>query len=231
MPHRVAIYYAPHPESPLSRFGVEWLGRNHHTGDHVPQKVITGVSPTRLFEITASPRHYGFHATIKAPFRLKDGQTVEDLAIELERFCGERKIFEAPLKVASVGGFIALVLSSPSEEMASLEADTVMHFERFRALLEQDEIERRQPDRLTERQRRNFLAYGYPFILEDFRFHMTLTQRLFDPEHQTILSLASEVAAPVLEHSCSFDGLGIYEQVEPGADFICTRRFAFSSRQ
>jgi hypothetical protein len=69
---RFAVYFAPAPGSDLETFGCGWLGRGLR-GEDLPQPLVTGVAPARLAEITRSPRHYGFHGTLKAPFALADG--------------------------------------------------------------------------------------------------------------------------------------------------------------
>ena len=65
---RVAIYYAPLPEDPLTPLSSSWLGRDPVTNAPVPQPSLDGIS-----EITAEPRLYGFHATLKPPMRLAEG--------------------------------------------------------------------------------------------------------------------------------------------------------------
>ncbi len=227
MAHRVAIYYAPPRGSALEAFGTAWLGRDHQTGASLMQPAVPGLDRERVRALTTSPRHYGFHATIKAPFRLSPDTSVEDLGLALHEFCSKRNPFEARLKIASVGGFIAFVLAGNSAEMRQLEADTVRGFERFRAPLEQDEIDRRGPSGLTERQSRQFFSFGYPYIFEDFQFHMTLSQRLEGSEHEAMLEAARDQAAGIVAEPHLFEGLAIYEQAEPEADFLVTHRSRF----
>lgn len=227
MVYRVALYYAPPRGSAIERFAMTWLGRDHETGAPLEQPAVPGIAPERFKEITTSPRRYGFHATIKAPFRLAPDQALEELSEALGAFCSDRQAFEARLQIASVGGYIAFVLAEASPAMAALEDETVRRFEPFRAPLQQEEIDRRRPGSLTERQARQFFEFGYPFIFEDFRFHMTLSHRLEGQEHDTVLAGARAQAAPVLDEPHRFDGLAVYEQADPDADFLVTRRFFF----
>ena len=66
---RVAVYYAPLPDDPLFAASATWLGRDPESGAPAPQPDIAGIA-----EVTAEPRLYGFHATLKPPMRLPDGQ-------------------------------------------------------------------------------------------------------------------------------------------------------------
>ena len=64
---RYAMYFAAGADSALSRFGAGLLGYDAHTGDEVPfPDVALRVAPD-WHDITADPRKYGFHATLKAP--------------------------------------------------------------------------------------------------------------------------------------------------------------------
>src|SRR5262245_28649656 len=109
---RYAIYFAPAAGSPLAQFGALCLGRDVATGEAKAQPRIDGLSPERWQTLTASPRRYGFHATLKAPFHLAEGRTREGLVDQLERFANLQRPFDAPgLRVARIADFLALVLS------------------------------------------------------------------------------------------------------------------------
>ena len=69
-----------------------------------------------------------------------------------------------------------LTLLGGSAESASALADAAVDaFEPFRAPPSPAERLRRNPDAMTPRQRALFERYGYPYVRELFRFHMTLT--------------------------------------------------------
>ncbi len=126
MATRYAVYYAPPQGGFLEKFGRNWLGRNAYTGEAVPQIRISDLSADRLRVLTRSPRRYGFHGTLKAPFRLADGHLPEDLFDAVERFALTRSSFALPpLKPVLLDGFIALVPEKPCAALDRLAADAV----------------------------------------------------------------------------------------------------------
>ncbi len=82
------------------------------------------------------------------------------------------------LKLHAIGDFAALLPGEPSAAIGALAADCVEVFDRFRAPLTQEERQRRLADGLTDRQTAYLDRYGYPYVSEEFRFHLTLTGRI-----------------------------------------------------
>ena len=74
---RVAVYYAPEPSDPLWTAACAWLGWDAERGAPVPQPDLLEIA-----DLTASPRLYGFHATLKPPMRLATdyGSFIDDVA-------------------------------------------------------------------------------------------------------------------------------------------------------
>jgi putative phosphonate metabolism protein len=223
---RGAVYFAPAAGSALEAFGCRWLGRALD-GAPLAQPDIPGIDPEHLFEITRSPRHYGFHGTLKAPFALADGISPAALDEAADAFARGRAPFEVRLQVGSLDGFIALVPAASSPALDALAADCVEAFNGFRARLDEAEIGRRRAAGLTPRQDRHLLRYGYPYVLDDFRFHMTLTERLQQPEHDQVLAVLAERAMPICATPFMIDAIAIFEQPARDAPFVLRRRFAF----
>jgi putative phosphonate metabolism protein len=221
---RSAIYFAPAPGSALEAFGCGWLGRALD-GTPLAQPTVSGIDPVRLVQITRSPRHYGFHGTLKAPFALADDKSPNALDEAVEAFVRGRAPFGITLEVGSLGGFIALVPATSSAPLDALAADCVEAFDRFRAPLDEAEIARRRASGLSPRQDGHLLRYGYPYVLDDFRFHMTLTERLQAPERDRVLALLAELAAPVCAKPITIDAIAIFEQPSREASFTLRRRF------
>lgn len=226
MTKRYAVYFAAPEGSALEAFGRSFVGRDHVTGEAVPQMTVDGLDATTLMAMTQSARHYGFHATLKAPFVLKEGSNAEDLKKVTETFAEGRSAFEAPpLKVSALSRWIAFTLSDDSPAMDRLAADCVRDFEAFRAPLTDNDIARRRESGLTPRQDEQMLAFGYPHIFDDFHFHMTLAGPL-EPEARdslvkTLRPLTSEIeAAPLM-----VDAIALYEQPERDSPFVQTGRF------
>ncbi|MGY1553159.1 DUF1045 domain-containing protein [Microbacterium sp. A588] len=130
-------------------------------------------------EITPDARRYGFHATLKAPFALADGVTIADLEAAVSAFAAGRHPVVLPaVQPLTIGSFRALVPTGDTAEVDALAQDIVRTFEPYRAPLTADDIARRRPERLTPRQREILDEVGYPFALDEFRVHLTLTDAL-----------------------------------------------------
>ena len=130
-------------------------------------------------DLTADPRKYGFHATLKAPFSLAQGRTEAELFAACAAFAATpRAIPVIRPVVGSISGFIAVIPADPPAELIRLAADCVSEFDAFRAPLTEADRARRNPSRLTSAQRAHLDRWGYPYVMEEFRFHMTLTGRL-----------------------------------------------------
>jgi len=179
---RYAIYFTPGPDHPLTEFGAAWLGRNPYTGEVTAPEGFEMLEPEDQAEITSDARHYGFHATLKAPFSLAPDTEESAFLAALKTEAATLAPFEAPPLALGddLGGFMALLLSERSTAFEALH-DRVLHaFEPYRAPLTEAELERRRRARLSERQEAYLTRYGYPYVLEDWIFHMTLTKRLSD---------------------------------------------------
>ncbi len=229
---RYALYFAPAPDSDLGAFGAAWLGRDAFTGEKLPREDMdeAPIDGWRLDEITASPRHYGFHATLKAPFELKPGESEAALIDALNAFAARTKAFQAPaLELASLGGFSAFILSEPCPAMDDFAAACVREFDPFRAPMSDADRARRRPDKLTERQRAYLDAWGYPYVFEDFLFHMTLSERLSDPDEIAGLHEMLEPVASVFGTSDLFvDGLCLFCQSDRDMPFTVRHRAVLS---
>jgi len=183
---RYAIYYAPDPGSVLDRFGAELIGYDAHQAIDVPFPAGMEL-PEDWHGITRDPRKYGFHATLKAPMALAPGRSESELLIACESFAAiPRAIPVIEPVVDSIDGFLAVIPSGPCPALQDLAADCVRGFDGFRAPLTEQDRARRNPSKLTPRQCEYLDRWGYPYVFEEFRFHMTLTGRL-DTERQPLV--------------------------------------------
>ncbi len=220
MPARYAVYFVPRRETPLGSFGARWLAGD---GD------LAGLDPSLHRRITAKPRGYGYHATLKAPFRLAGRQTEEALIEALVSFADARpspRPFDLALR--DISGFLALVPAGAAADVAALAQACVEAFEPFRAAPSDEELARRRAGGLTERQEANLLRWGYPYVAEDFRFHMTLTDRLTQEERQAVEPVLAGLVQPLIETPLKIDAISLVKQDEPQADFAALRRFALT---
>ena len=216
---RFAVYYTP--EGGLARWGAAWLGWDPVAGREVPQRRVPGLD---LAAATAAPRRYGFHATMKAPFRPAEGVTPTALAAALARFCaGEPPVALAGgLIPARLGGFVALVPARDSEALTALESRLVEALDRFRASPTADEIARRIPERLTPAERENLRRWGYPWVRELFRFHMTLSDSVDTAQTDRILA-ALRLQLPPLPDPFPIDALSLMGEDAEGRFHLIAR--------
>lgn len=185
---RYAIYHLP-DEPDLAKFGARWLGWDVRAGRETALFDVDG-----LERVTDSPRRYGFHGTLKPPFRLTEGTTSGDLVAHLNRFASETPAVHAgPLRLARLGHFLALVPAGHTDSLHRLAFDIVQEFDRYRRPSTDAELDRRRTKGLTDRQEAYLARWGYPYVGEDFRFHYTLTSRLSETDLSTFEHAASEL--------------------------------------
>ena len=214
---RYAIYYAPSPDSVLHRFGSTLLGYDAVSGDDLP--FPEGVTPDWR-EITEDPRKYGFHATLKAPTALADGRSEAELLDACAAFAGRaRRIPVIEPVVDAISGFIAVIPAGRSDDLQQLAADCVTEFDAFRTPLTASGRARRKPERLTARQCDNLDRWGYPYVMEEFRFHMTLTGRLSDERRGPIVAQLRTRFAAVDLTRLAIDRIALFRQSGVNARF------------
>jgi putative phosphonate metabolism protein len=217
---RYAIYYAPQSGSALDRFGAHLLGYDAYAGKEVsfPDGVALGVPDWR--ELTGDPRKYGFHATLKAPISLADGKAEAELLAACAAFAGtHRPVPVITPTVNAISEFIAIVPAELSAELEALAADCVREFDSFRAPLTAEGRARRDPSKLTPRQCDYLDRWGYPYVMEEFRFHMTLTGRLPAKRRETIVAMLRERFAALKMTALSIDRIALFRQASPSARF------------
>ena len=217
---RVALYWAPALDDPLHALGSAWLGRDAETGAALPQPAVPGMD---LAEVTAEARRYGLHATLKPPFRL---------AAPYPALCDAASSLAArtapfmlpPLRLESLGGFLALVESTPSTALRALCDSAVESLDPCRAPPSEAEIARRRPERLGPSERANLERWGYPYVFGEWRFHVTLTRRL-DAAEMALLRPALEAhLGGVPSRPRQVTELAIFTQAAPDAPFLIAER-------
>lgn len=221
MSARYAIYFAPDRHSPWWAFGAHWLGRNEHDNTALPQPKLEEISAAELAGITAEPRRYGFHATLKAPFRLSAAHTEPDLVARLGQLAQTlAPVALGPLRIATLGTFVALVPEISSAGLQALAVACVSGLDDLRAPLEEAELARRHAAGLDARETELLALYGYPHVMERFRLHLTLT----GPVDDALAQRVSRVAGPAIAHlnteaPLSLDRLCLFVERSPGAPF------------
>ncbi len=167
---RFAIYHLP--GGALGDFGAGWLGWDARARRRTERP---GGLPADAALLTEVPRRYGFHATLKAPFRLAEGWHVGDVALALRLVCDHLAPFWLELELRTDWGFVSLRPRHQPPALLALESSVVTRLDEFRAPLSPDEYDRRRPDSLPAQARKHLDHWGYPFVLDLFHYHLTLS--------------------------------------------------------
>ncbi|TAV76170.1 DUF1045 domain-containing protein [Rhizobium leguminosarum] len=217
---RYALYFSPPKDDPLTGAASLWLGRNAFTGETYPAPEYAQLAAAEQFELTADPRRYGFHATIKAPFSLASSVTEKDLMTVAEDFAQRTQAFEIPeLVLGQLGRFFALVPGSLHQPLQDFAAKVVRSFEPFRAALSEADMARRNPEKLSDSQRTHLQRWGYPYVMEDFGFHMTLTGQVPEARAAVMKAILTGRFADFTGRPLLISGLAVFIEETRGAPF------------
>lgn len=210
--------------------GNRWLGRDPFTGEVLTQPDITGLSPLRFRELTTEPRRYGFHGTLRAPFHKRKGLSETDLLRTCETFAANTTPFRTTgLSVNTLGKFLALTPSQPDAELRTFAESCLRAFEPCRAPLSDADLARRRSSGLSPRQDEHLQAWGYPYVFDEFRFHMTLSNKLEDETERNALTTAAKTYfADITEKPDTVDTFGLYFEPERGAPFTVHTIFSLT---
>ncbi len=220
---RFAVYYAP-PAGDFADVAAAWLGWDAALGCAVQQPDL-GLPAA---QITTDPRKYGFHGTIKPPFRLAEGQSEADLRAGLAALARQLAPVVLPgLRLKNLDGFLALVPQGDAAALGALAEAVVKGLEPFRAPLNAAEMAKRRPERLTPRQLHLLQAYGYPFVMEEFRFHLTLTNRLSEPLASLAADRLAAHFAPVIPQPFIISDLCLFGEAADGRFHLLHRYTLF----
>lgn len=219
---RYAIYYAPR-DGAFAGAVASWLGWDPVAGAVVAHPVLDGF-PAPVEALTAEPRKYGFHGTIKAPFRLADGVGRGDLQGEVARIAARLSPVVMPgLRLAALKGFVALLPDGEEADLLELGAEVVTHLDPLRAALTEAEVAKRRPERLSARQRTLLEQWGYPYVMEEFRFHLTLTGNLDATTAQGVMAALEPWLAPVLPRPFVIEDLCLFGEDAAGRFHLLSR--------
>lgn len=226
---RYALYWAPEDADPLRAFGAAWLGHDPASADPVAYRNRLGLSSETADNLTAEPSRYGLHATLKAPFRLQPSARLEQLIDTTNVLARSTTAFAtAPLRLTILNGFLALCPASPSPSLDALARRCVIELDPLRAPLTPAERGRRKPQFLTPEQLRLLDAWGYPHVLDHFRFHITLTKRLTGAEQSFVRPLLETATKPFCAEPLRIDSIALFGDPGDGRPFRLVQRFALA---
>ncbi|MBY5720926.1 DUF1045 domain-containing protein [Rhizobium leguminosarum] len=217
---RYAIYYTTFANHPLTVAAENWFGRSafEQRGKNAAE---------RPDAVIGEPRRYGFHATLKAPFRLAAGTSIEDLETDLDAFASTtRPCPIGRLRIGVLAGFFV-----PAQKIlgvATFASRIVETFDCFRAPFDASELCRRDIGGLDEAETEQLVRWGYPYVFESFRFHMTLTNRIAEHQRPSLEAELRNHFGTIVDEDYAIDALTLFEQQNPEADFFVRRRFTLN---
>ena len=216
---RAALYWAPPPGDQLANAGKTWLGRDAEGNLAMAQPPIPGIA-----EATEAPRGYGFHATLRPPMRLATGWA--EFCAAAEAVARSTRPFDLPaLEVAEISGFLALRETTPCPALQALADSCVRMTEPHRLPPDPRELARRRAQHLTPRQEQMLQRWGYPYVMAEWRFHMTLTRRLAPAEMAVFRKAAEDHFAGTLA-ARPIEEIAIFTQAAQGAPFLVAERIS-----
>jgi hypothetical protein len=226
---RFAIYYAPEPSSLLWQLGCGVIGYDAARAMEVPFLVPDGFAEADWRQWTSDPRRYGFHATLKAPFRLAPGETRDRLVAAMASLAQRlHPVALGRLVPSEIGPYIALQPSNSPAPQQALAQLVVEALEAYRAPLTGTERGRRRPETLTPRQRMLLDTFGYPYVAEEFRFHMTLAGPLpAERQAKAVAELRALCARTLADVDQHIDRFCLFEQADPAGPFRITAALSF----
>lgn len=218
---RFAIYFLP-PEGPLADFGAAWLGWDVATGNEAIRRNVDG-----LRDITMTPMKYGFHGTLKPPFRLADGITADQLQLAVADLAENLEPAAcASLVLTSLGRFLALTPQGDVSGLRRVAAACVRDLDALRAPASVEELTRRRKAGLSARQDALLTQWGYPYVMDEFRFHLTLSGRLPEDDLAHWSDIAQDLM-PDLPEPFLIDQIALCGEREDGR-FELIHRYALT---
>jgi Protein of unknown function (DUF1045) len=211
---RYAVYAVPHAE--LAALGKSWLGWDLDAGLPHPYLPVSGL-PRPLPDLTATATPYGLHATIKPPFRLADGMTEDQLGGTMAQFAATTlPVVVEGLRLTDLDGFLALTPQGDVTALNALAARAVRDLDPFRGNAPEAELTRRRAAGLSDAQEALLQRWGYPYVMDEFRFHITLTGRLTSAEATSTRAVLGPLLASVLRAPYVIDDIALVGQMENG---------------
>ena len=217
---RYAVYAVPDPQSPLFLRASRWLGWDSVAAVALPFPAAGELDNPGSLDIelmTRTPRKYGFHGTMKPPMRLAEGCDEATLIVRAREFASTLAPVSIPaLEIAAIGSFLALVPAEPNAGLADLAGGIVTGLDEFRRPPDEAEMDKRRAAGLSARQDELLREWGYPYVLDEFRFHMTLSGRLDADRKSMALAMLETWIAPVVPAPFILDRLAIMGEANDG---------------
>jgi hypothetical protein len=162
---------------------------------------------------------------------LRDGAGEADLVAAFDRFVATPRALPVITPVVrAIGSFIAVVPDAPSAALSQLADDSVRDFENVRAPLSAYDRGRRLKSPLTPQQIEHLDRWGYPYVFEEFRYHMTLTGSLPAAKREAVLPFLQAEFAKLGVASMEIGHAAIFKQPSSDQRFTVLRHAALTGR-
>ncbi|MEA3120470.1 MAG: hypothetical protein QOH33_2 [Paraburkholderia sp.] len=226
---RFAIYYAPSRTSPWWDAGCRWLARDPESGALLAPPAVPALAARSrdVPSLSRAPQRYGWHGTLVAPARCAAGVSPDDVVRRARAWAERQSAFHLAVEAAVLEGFVAIrpATAEGAAAMRALASDALYEFAPLRAMPSEQERRRRLDADLNPRQRELLERWGYPFVLDEFRFHMTLSDSI-EPDDRQALIEWWRMQLPRLG-PLPVDGAALFVEPQPGKPFVLAARLPF----
>ena len=221
---RYAIYYAPPKESSLEEFGRYWFGwdplnakliNNKHRINYLNRFGIKNL--INIDKNVLIPKKYGFHGTLIPPFKLNKNYSTNTLFKKTEEIAKKFKKFKFyKFKLKKINNFYAFVQNKKNNNINKLSNRLVRELFKFRSPLTKKEIDRRNPSKLSKLQLSILYKWGYPYLMSEFNFHMTLASEVTGNKLYSELKKIEKNKEIILNEINNFDKIYIFGENQKG---------------
>ena len=221
---RYAIYYAPPKESNLEEFGRYWFGwdplnakliNNKHRINYLNRFGIKNL--INIDKNVLIPKKYGFHGTLIPPFKLNKNYSTNTLFKKTEEIAKKFKKFKFyKFKLKKINNFYAFVQNKKNNNINKLSNRLVRELFKFRSPLTKKEIDRRNPSKLSKLQLNILYKWGYPYLMSEFNFHMTLASEVTGNKLYLELKKIERNKEIILNEINNFDKIYIFGENQKG---------------
>lgn len=133
------------------------------------------------------------------------------------------------LGVGAIGRFVALVPAEPCPDLEVLSSECVTRLDHLRRPADPDDVARRRAVGLTARQSELLERWGYPYVLDEFRFHITLSRELDPDQRDRVVAQARRWFGALDGDPFLVGHLCVFEERSPGDDFVERARFPLAA--
>ncbi|MCG8546488.1 MAG: DUF1045 domain-containing protein [Alphaproteobacteria bacterium] len=134
-----------------------------------------------------------------------------------------------PLRVSTLGDFVAIREAHPSTSLRSLADRFVRDLDFARRPQTEEELARRRAASLSDRQDEMLARWGYAYVFDEWKFHFTLTAGLNPDERSRFVSAAHVHFADVLSVQRWVDNVAVFVQPAKNEPFTLVDRVPLAS--